>query len=92
MPEFGSPFLGLANDRTLKDEKLVRAIRFIVAAKYKVIKLYMQLAESTDNNLAVEVLKNKADEERIHAGEFRIFLHLLAPDEEKFDAKGAGEV
>ena len=92
MPEFGSPFSGLANNRKLTDEELVRAIRFMVAAEYEAIQLYMQLAESTNNNLAVEVLKNKADEERIHAGEFRIFLHLLAPDEEKFDAKGAGEV
>ena len=30
----------------------------------------MQLAESTDNKLAIEVLKGISDEERIHAGEF----------------------
>ena len=37
----------------------------------KPIQLYMQLAESTDNKLAIEVLKDIANEERVHGrGEF----------------------
>ena len=92
MPEFGSPFSGLANDGKLSDEELVRAIRFTVAAEYEAIQLYMQLAESTDNKLAVEVLKDIADEERVHAGEFLRLLRELAPDEEKLYAKGTKEV
>ena len=55
MPEFGSPFSGLANDRKLTDEELVRAIRFMVAAEYEAIQLYMQLTESTDNSLAIDI-------------------------------------
>jgi rubrerythrin len=92
MPGFGSPFSGLANDRKLTDEELVRAIRFMVAAEYEAIQLYMQLAESTDNKLAVEVLKDIAGEARVDAGEFLRLLRQLAPDEEKFYAKGAKEV
>jgi len=92
MPEFGSPFSGLASDRKLTEEESVRAIRFMVAAEYEAIQLYMQLAESTDNKLAVEVLKDIADEERVHAGEFLRLLHELAPDEEKRYAEGAKEV
>ena len=92
MPKFGSPFSGLANDRKLTDEELVRAIRFMVAAEYEAIQLYMQLAGSTPNKLATEVLKDIADEERVHAGEFLRLLRQLAPDEEKFYAKGAKEV
>jgi rubrerythrin len=92
MPVFGSPFSGLSNERKLTDEELVRAIRFMVAAEYEATQLYMQLAESTDNKLAVEVLKDIADEERVHAGEFLRLLHELAPNEEKFYAKGAKEV
>jgi len=46
------------------------------------------IAESTDNELAVKVLKDIADEERVHAGEFLRLLRELAPDEEKFCAKG----
>lgn len=92
MPEFGSPFSGLVNDRKLTDEELIRAIRFMVAAEYEAIQLYMQLAESTDNKLAVEVLKDITDEERVHVGEFLRLLYQLAPDEEKFYVKGAKEV
>ncbi|MHB8772256.1 MAG: ferritin family protein [Syntrophales bacterium] len=92
MPEFGSPFSGLANARKVTKEELIRAIRFMVAAEYEAVQMYMQLAESTDNKLAVEVLKDIADEERVHAGEFLRLLHQLAPDEAKFYAEGAAEV
>jgi rubrerythrin len=92
MPEFGSPFSGLANDRKLKNAELVRAIRFMVAAEYEATQLYMQLAESTDNKLAIEVLKDIANEELVHVGEFLRLLRELAPDEEMFYAKGAKEV
>ena len=92
MPDFGTPYAGLANDRKLTHEELIRAIRFMVSAEYEAIQLYMQLAESIGNELAIEVLKDIADEEKVHAGEFLRLLHHLAPDEEKFYADGAEEV
>jgi rubrerythrin len=92
MPDFGNPFSGLAKGRKLTEAELIRAIRFMVSAEYEAIQLYMQLAESTDNKLASEVLKDIADEERVHAGEFLRLLKELDPEEEKFYAKGAAEV
>ena len=92
MPEFGNPFAGQMSDRKLTDKELVRAIRFMIAAEYEAIQLYQQLAESTDNKLAIEVLQDIADEEPVHAGEFLRLLHELAPDEEKFYKEGAEEV
>jgi rubrerythrin len=92
MPEFGHPFSGLASNRKISDQELVRAIRFMVSAEYEAIQLYMQLAESTDNRLAIEVLHDIADEERVHAGEFLRLLRELEPEEEKFYAAGAAEV
>jgi len=92
MPEFGKPFAGLAKDRKLTHAELIRAVRFMVAAEYEAIQLYMQLAESTDNKLAIEVLEDIANEERVHAGEFLRLLKELAPDEEKFYTEGAEEV
>jgi rubrerythrin len=92
MPQFGSPFSELANSRKLTDEELVRAIRFMVAAEYEATQMYMQLAESTDNKLAVAVLKDIADEERVHVGEFLKLLYELAPDEKVLYDKGAVEV
>jgi rubrerythrin len=92
MPEFGNPFSGLKKDRKLTSEELIRAIRFMIAGEYEAIQLYMQLAESTDHQLAQEVLKDIADEERVHAGEFLRLLKELSPDEEKFYREGAKEV
>lgn len=92
MPEFGNPFSGLKKDRKLTDQELVRAIRFMVSAEYEAIQLYEQLAESTDNTLAQNVLRDIADEEKVHAGEFLRLLHELAPDEQKFYDDGAKEV
>jgi rubrerythrin len=92
MPGFGSPLSGLANDRKLTHEELVRAIRFMVAAEYEATQMYMQLAESTDNALAAKVLKEVADEELVHAGEFLRLLRELAPGEAAFYAEGAKEV
>jgi rubrerythrin len=92
MPDFGNPFSGLAKDRKLTEQELIRSIRFMVSAEYEAIQLYMQLAESTDNKLAIEVLKDIADEERVHAGEFLRLLKELDPNEENFYAEGAGEV
>ena len=92
MPEFGSPFSGIKADRKVTKEELIRSIRFMIAAEYEAVQLYMQLAESTDDKLAKEVLVDIADEERVHAGEFLRLLDHLAPDEQKFYAEGAEEV
>ncbi len=92
MPDFGQPFSGLAKKRKLTDQELIRAIRFMISAEYEAIQLYMQLAESTNNKLAIEVLRDIADEEKVHAGEFLRLLKELAPDEEQFYMEGAKEV
>ncbi len=92
MPTFGSPFSGLANNRKITHDELIRAVRFTVASEYEAAQMYLQLAESTDNKLAEEVLKDVANEELVHVGEFLRLLHALAPDEEKFYAQGAKEV
>ena len=64
----------------------------MIAAEYEAIQLYMQLAESTDNKLAIDVLEDIANEERVHAGEFLRLLKELEPQEEKFYEDGAKEV
>ncbi|HEY5582006.1 MAG TPA: hypothetical protein VIK56_12750 [Rhodoferax sp.] len=50
------------------------------------------VAESTDNKLAVQVLKEIADEELARAGELLRLQHELASNDEKFYANGAKEV
>ena len=79
MPEFGNPFSVLKHDRLLTHEELVRAIRFLVAAEYEATQLYEQLAESTDEALAQNVLRDIANEEKVHAGEFRACSRSFSP-------------
>ena len=92
MPEFSSPFSLLKSERKLTHEELVRAIRFMIAAEYEAIQLYQQTAESTDNELAAEVLLDIANEEKEHAGEFLRLLRELDPEEEGFYQEGYEEV
>lgn len=92
MPEFGTPFAGLACNRNLSHEEMVRAVRFAISAEFEAVQLYMQLAEATDNLLVKAVMKSVADEERVHAGEFFKLLCELAPDEERFYSEGKKEV
>ena len=92
MPGFGNPFNVLKADRKLTKEELIRAIRFMIASEYEAVQLYVQLAESIDDELAKKVLVDIANEERVHAGEFLRLLKHLAPDEEDFYKEGAQEV
>ncbi len=87
-----NPVFRIEKDRKLTHAELVRAIRFMIAAQYEAIQRYMELAESTDNELAIDVRKDIADEERVHVGEFLRLLKELEPDEEELYREGAEEV
>jgi rubrerythrin len=56
------------------------------------VQLHLQLAKSIDNRLAIEVLKEIAEEERAHAGRFLRPLRELESDEEEPFTEGAEEV
>jgi rubrerythrin len=92
MPEFAHPFTGNNLDRKVTEQELIRALRYSIAAEFEAIQLYMQLADSTDNEKAKAVLVDIANEEREHVGEFYTLLKELEPDEEKFYKKGEEEV
>ncbi len=92
MPEFANIFSGMSSDRKLTKPELIRAIRYSIAAEYEAVQLYLQLAESIDDPLAVAVLQDVSIEELEHAGEFLRVLQELSPDENKHYASGAREV
>jgi rubrerythrin len=92
MPEFTTVFSSKASDRKLTHSELTRAIRFNIAAEFEAVQLYIQLAESIDDELSKAVLIDIADEERVHAGEFLRLLKQLAPEEEGFYQEGTMEV
>jgi rubrerythrin len=92
MPDFPDPFSGKTPDRKLTFNELIRAIRLNLAAEQEAIHLYQAHADATDNELAAEVLRDIADEEREHVGEFQRLLNILLDDEEELLADGAEEV
>jgi rubrerythrin len=81
MTVFETPFHGMTNDREPADAKLMKAIRFIVAEENEATQLYMKLAcQVTDNKLAVEVLKDIADEEQVQVGALLRLLREPGPE------------
>lgn len=92
MAEFLNPFVGVGPERKLTDRELARAIRLALAAEEEAVHLYEALADASNHPLAVKVLQDVADEERVHAGEFQALLRILLPDEQELLQKGAAEV
>ena len=92
MPDFVNPFSGVVPERKMTDAELARALRLNLAAEEEAVHVYEAHADATDNELARRVLREIADEERVHAGEFQRLLNILVADEEKLLAKGAAEV
>jgi len=92
MPEFTNPFSGVVPGRKLTDAELARALRLNLSAEEEAVHLYESHADATDNKLAQKVLRDIADEERVHVGEFQRLLSILLKDEDRFLAEGAAEV
>jgi uncharacterized protein len=92
MPQFIDPFAGVGPGRKLSKEELIRAIRQNLAAEEEAVHLYLAHADAADDPLAVKVLRDIADEERVHAGEFARLISILTGDEDKWLAAGAQEV
>lgn len=88
MPEFSNPFNGNKCERKLTKEELIRAIRFNIASEYEAIQLYDQLAESIDDKNAIKLLREIADDEKVHAGNFLKLLKTLIRMKVVFMRKG----
>ena len=89
MSEAGLPFSGLPNNRKLTDEDLIRAIRFAASGEYEAAQTYIELAESSNYQLAAKVFKSVVDIKRQQMGDFLSLPYEFAPDEEKPYGKGA---
>ncbi len=92
MPEFVNPFTGVVPGRKMTDTELLRALRLDLSAEEEAVHLYLSHADATDNELAKKVLRDVADEERVHKGEFQRLISILTKEEDAFLAEGAQEV
>jgi rubrerythrin len=92
MPEFTNPFPGISETKPMSEVDLIRALRLDLAAEQEAIHLYEAHADATDNQMAQTVLRDIANEERVHAGEFLTLIEALAPDEGELLEEGRQEV
>lgn len=92
MAEFLDPHRNMTADRKYTTSELIRALRQDLAAEEEAASLYETHAEMTDHPLARKILKDIADEERVHIGEFQRLLNVLSSDEEELLQKGEEEV
>ena len=92
MPQFNNSCNVQHCSKKLTKDELIRGIRFNIAAEYEAIQFYHEVIECTDNELVKTVLKDIADEERVHAGELMKLLVTLEPEEAKHYAQGEKEV
>lgn len=91
MPNFSNSFMGNACEKKLTKEELIRTIRFSIAAEFEAIQLYEQIAESTTNTKAIKILKEVADDEKVHVGNLYKLLEILSPDEIEHYKDGINE-
>lgn len=91
MPQFISPFVGMVPDRKMTRAELVRAIRQNVAAEHEATHLYTAIADATDNQVAQKVLREVANDERVHIGNFTRLIEMLDGTEGIYLEKGSQE-
>lgn len=91
MPQFATPFSIKKSDKKLTNEELIRAIRFSIASEYEAIQIYEEIIESTDNEEVIKLLKEIANDEKVHTGNFLYLMKILAPDEKNSYKDGAAE-
>lgn len=84
--------MGKLPERPLSRGELLRALRLSLSAEEEAVHLYEAIADACTDELARKVLRDVAEEEKVHKGEFQRLIELLSPDESSFMQRGASEV
>jgi uncharacterized protein len=90
--EFPDPFKGIKPDKPLSKGELVRALRLALSAEEEATALYESIADAIPEYPKIsKVLRDVADEERVHIGEFQAAIEELLSDEKKLIDEGKNE-
>jgi len=79
--EFVHPFPGKNPGDKLTKQELISAVRLALCAEEEAVHLYDTIAEYTNDEKVKKIMKDVADEEQVHIGEFQKLLDLLEEDE-----------
>lgn len=75
----------------LNREETIRAIRVSIKAEIDAVHLYDMIAEATEDERVAEIMRDVAQEERVHIGEFLKLLGEVYPEEISDYNRGAEE-
>ncbi len=78
--------------RKLSKEGIAQALRLAIIGELDAINLYLQLAEAVEDEKVRQVLKDIAEEEKVHVGELLELLKLIDEEQAKALEKGRKEV
>lgn len=90
--EFVHPFPNKKVGEEVTKQELLSAIRLALCAEEEATHLYDTIAEYIDNEQVKKIMKDVADEEQVHIGEFQKLLDDLQDDEVEKVEKGKDEV
>ncbi len=84
--------LDTISTRKLDKEGVAQAIRLAVIGELDAINLYLQLASAVDDPGISRVLRDIAEEEKVHVGELMEVLRRIDKEQEEGLEKGKREV
>jgi len=91
MVAFVHPFPGKNPGDKITKQELISALRLSLCAEEEATHLYDTIAEYADDEKIKKIMRDVADEEQVHIGEFQKLLDLYEDDEEENVGEGEGE-
>ena len=89
MPNFSESIC--CSEKDLAEGALQPKIQQSIADEYEASFRYRSLANATVNPAVKKLMNSIADEELVHAGEFRALLNKLFPSQKELEDKGTAE-
>ena len=89
MVDFTRPFPHKKPGDEITKQELISAIRLSLCAEEEAVHLYDSIAEYTTDERVKKLMKDVANEEQVHIGEFQALLKIMEGDE--LDKVGEGE-
>ena len=91
MVDFVHPFPGKNPGDPLTNEEIIRALRLSLCAEEEATQLYDLIAEYVDDKRISKIMKDVANEEQVHKGEFQKLIDIFVDDEETLVEEGKQE-
>lgn len=89
--EFAHPFPNKSPGDEITKQELITAVRLALCAEEEATQLYDTIAEYASDENVKKIMKDVADEEQVHIGEFQKLLNMIEDDEAEKTKEGEKE-